>query len=74
MADDFKTGHTYTDPEGYVHESYEAYCNSPDLDPDLVVIKLWKGQREPQNDYERKVLAELQEMKRKGQHFEVDFN
>lgn len=66
--------HTYTDPEGNVHDSYQAYCNSPDLDPDLVVIKLSKGERTPQNDYERKVLAELEEIKRQGKSFEVDFN
>ena len=66
--------HKYTDPEGNVFDSYEDYCNGPDLDPDLIVIKLWKGERIPQNDYERAVLAEVQEITRQGKSFEVDFN
>lgn len=32
----------YIDPDGNVYESYEAYCNDPDLDMDLVQVKLWK--------------------------------
>ena len=63
---------------------FNNYCHGGDntkgeetnleLDPDLVVLKLWRGQRTPQNDHERKVLEEIQEMQRKGQFFEVDFN
>lgn len=34
--------HTYTDPDGNVYESYEAYCNDPDLDMDLIQVKLSK--------------------------------
>ena len=64
----------YTDSEGNVYNSYEDYCNSPDLDSDLVVIKLWNGQRIPQNEYERKLKIDLDEMKRNGQSLEVDFN
>ncbi len=41
-------------PNGGVYESYEAYCNSPDLDTDIVQSKLWRGERKPQNDFEKK--------------------
>lgn len=59
--------HPYTDPDGNVYESYEAYCN----DPDLIQVKLWKGQRTPQNDFERALLKELEEGKREGKIFEI---
>ena len=63
--------HPYTDPDGNVYESYEAYCNDPDLDLDLVQVKLWKGERTPQNDFERALLKELEEGKREGKVFEI---
>ena len=50
--------HPYTDPDGNFYESYEAYCNDPNLDMDLVQVKLWKGERTPQNDFERALLKE----------------
>lgn len=42
----------YIDPLGNVYDSYKAYCNDPELDMDL----LWKGERTPQNDFERALL------------------
>lgn len=56
----------YTDSDGNVYESYEAYCNSPDLDDYTVMLKLWVGSRSPQNDHERRLLAELEEIRRVG--------
>ena len=53
-------------PDGGVYESYEAYCNSPDLDTDIVQSKLWRGERKPQNDFERRLLKEIQHAKEKG--------
>ena len=63
--------HPYTDPDGYVYDSYEDYCNSPVLDMDLIHVKLWKGQRTPQNDFERALLKELEAGKREGKIFEI---
>lgn len=48
--------------------------NSPDLDRDLVAIKLWKGERTPQNAEERRIKKELDAMKAKGQVPEFVFD
>ncbi len=61
----------YIDSDGNFYESYDAYCNSPDLDMDLIQVKLWKGQRTPQNDFERALLKELEDGKREGKIFEI---
>jgi hypothetical protein len=57
---------TYIDPDGNVHESYDAYCNSPDLDMYSVMLKLWSGSRTPQSVEEKRILAELDEIRRNG--------
>ena len=57
---------SFTDSDGNVYESYEAYCNSPDLDEHTVMLKLHSGSRKPQNDHERKLLAEMKEIERNG--------
>ncbi len=64
----------YKDVFGNTYESYEDYVNSPDLDTDLVYIKLWRGERTPQNDEERRIKKELDEMKAKGQTPEFYFD
>lgn len=56
----------YIDADGNVHDSYEAYCNSQDLDTYTVMLKLWSGSRTPQNDAEKRILAELEEIRRRG--------
>ena len=56
----------YTDSDGNVYDSYEAYCNSPDLDSYTVMLKLHSGARTPQNDYERKLLKEMREIEAHG--------
>jgi len=64
----------YKDVFGNTYESYEEYVNSPDLDTDLVYIKLWRGERTPQNDEEREAKKILDEMKAKGQTPEFCFD
>ena len=61
----------FTAPDGTVYESYEAYCNDPGLDMDLIQVKLWKGERTPQNDFERDLLKDIQKAKRQGKIFEI---
>jgi hypothetical protein len=48
--------------------------NSPDLDPDQVLCYLGLGSRAPQNDYERRLLAEIKEIEAKGHLVEIPFN
>ena len=64
----------FKDELGNTYESYKEYVNSPDLDRDLVAIKLWKGERTPQNAEERRIMKELDAMKAKGQVPEFDFD
>ncbi len=37
-----------------------------EMDSDLIAIKLWKGEREPQSEWERKVKKEFDDMRRQG--------
>lgn len=60
------TKNPYTDSDGNIYESYEAYCNSPDLDEYTAMLKLHSGARKPQNDHERKLMAEMKEIERNG--------
>lgn len=60
--------------DGITYNSYEDYCNSKNLDPDIVGVMLATGRRTPQNDYERRLLEEIQEMQRKGIAVEFPFN
>jgi len=64
----------YKDKLGNTYSSYQEYVNSPNLDMDLVYIKLWKGERTPQNDKERRIKKELDEMRAKGQTPEFYFD
>lgn len=57
----------YKDPFGNEYSSYEEYINSPNLDPDLICLHLWRGDRFPQNDDEARWKKELDEMSAKGQ-------
>lgn len=62
----------YIDSEGNVYESYEAYCNSPNLDEYTIMLKLHAGTRIPQNDWERKLLSEMREIEASGK--QIDFS
>lgn len=64
----------FKDTLGNVYDSYEEYVNSPDLDTDLIYIKLWRGERKPQNEEEVKIKKELDEMRAKGQVPEFNFD
>jgi len=48
--------------------------NSKDLEPDQVLCYLILGSRKPQNDYERKLLKQIKEIKAKGLSVEIPFN
>lgn len=56
----------YIESDGNTYESYEAYCNSPDLDLHTIMLKLHNGIRKPQNDFERGLLKEMQEIEARG--------
>lgn len=57
----------YRDPDSNIYESYEAYCNSPDLDTYTIMLKLHSGSRTPQNEWERNLLEEIKEIEAKGE-------
>ena len=64
----------YIDTEGHKYSSYEEYINSPDLDLDLIYSKLWSGERTPQNEREKEIKKELDEMKSRGEKLELNFD
>ena len=64
----------FKDPLGNTYASYEEYVNSPNLDTVLIWLKLWRGERTPQNDEERHIKMELDEMDRKGIIPEFNFD
>ena len=63
----------YIDAEGRKYKSYEEYVNSPDLDLDLIYAKLWSGERTPQNQQEKEIKKELDEMISLGMKLELNF-
>lgn len=63
----------YIDAEGRKYKSYEEYVNSPDLDLDLIYAKLWSGERTPQNQREKDIKKELDDMKSLGMKLELNF-
>lgn len=66
LSSDNGLGRKYIAPDGRVYDSYEAYCNSSELDDYTVMLKLWSGSRTPQSDSERRLLAELEEIRQNG--------
>ena len=64
---------SYTSQDGITYESYQAYCNSDDLDPDVIYDYLARGKREPQNEKEVRWQKEGQELLKKG-GYEMWFN
>ena len=62
----------YIDTEGHKYNSYEEYINSPNLD--LVYSKLWSGERPPQDEREKEIKKELDEMKSRGEYLELNFD
>ena len=64
----------YIDSDGVEYESYEAYCNSPDLDPDIIYNLLARGKRTPQNEVEERWAREGKKMLSEGKHWDMSFN
>ena len=63
----------YIDAERHKYKSYEEYVNSHNLDLDLIYSKLWSGERIPQNEREKEIKKELDEMKLQGKKLELNF-
>ena len=63
----------YIDAEGHKYKSHEEYINSPDFDLDLIYSKLWSGERSPQNEREKEIKKELDELKSQGKKLELNF-
>lgn len=63
----------YKDSEGNIYASFEDYCNSPDLDYDIICSLLWMGKRTPQNESEVQLKIELDKMKEEGKFPDFDF-
>lgn len=63
----------YIDSDGIEYTSYEAYCNSPDLDPDIIYNLLARGKRTPKNEKEKRWAEEGAKLLKSG-GYEVSFN
>jgi len=48
--------------------------NDPDLDPDIIGVLLTTGRRTPQNDYEKRLLAEIKQTQKNNIGIEFPFN
>ena len=64
----------YIDADGNKYESYKDYVDSPDLDAETVYFKLLSGVRTPQNDEERRIKAEMDEIIANGGIVEININ
>lgn len=61
----------WVDNLGNEFDTYEEYCQSKYIDLDEKCILLWQGFRTPQNDSERKIKEEIDEITKRGDSFEV---
>jgi hypothetical protein len=68
---DYAAKHNYY-LKDYIRERGEP--NDPDLDSEKVLLFLAQGKRIPQNDYEKKLLAEIEEIKAAGKELEIPSN
>ena len=64
----------YIDVDGNKYNSYEDYANSPDLDLEVIYIKLAAGVRTPQNEYEMKLKSQMDEIIANGGTVETNLN
>lgn len=73
---ELSNGHAWVDWNGKVYTNRQEYVNAPAevLDSDLVGLWLATGERTPQNDFERELLAEIEQMKRDGKGIEFPFD
>ena len=61
----------WEDNLGNEFETYEEYCQSKYISLDEICILLWQGLRIPQNENERQLKEEIDEITRRGYSFEV---
>lgn len=61
----------WVDNLGNEFDTYEEYCQSKYIDLDEKCILLWRGDRVPQNDDERELKEEIDEITKRGDSFEV---
>ena len=64
----------YIDDDRNEHDSYDDYCNSDMLDPDIVASYLLCGKRKPKNDYEKALLQEMKDIQKSGHGIKLNFN
>jgi len=63
----------WTDDLGNEYNTFEDYCNSPHLDPDIIFNYLAQGKRTPQNEKEIRWQAEGIRLKKAG-GYDISFN
>lgn len=61
------------DYTGKEYKSFDAYCNSDDLDDDVIYNYLVQGKRTPKNDKERRWQEEGRKLIENG-GYDIDFN
>lgn|GEM_PF-3270564 len=64
----------YISVDGVAYDSYQDYCNSMDLDDDIIGVMLATGRRQPQNEDEEALLKEIKEIEARGGGVEFPFN
>lgn len=64
----------YIDDSGKVWNTYQEYCNSPDLDGDIIGVMLATHRRQPQNEYEKALQEECDRYTAGGTPFEFPFD
>ena len=57
-----------------VYERPQSYYDSMDLDPEQVLLYLSMGRRNPQNEYEERLLKQIREIEAKGGSVKIPFN
>ncbi len=63
----------WIDDLGNVYNTYEDYCNSPYLDPDIIYNYLARGKRTPQNEEEERWAKEGKKLIEEG-GYKISFN
>lgn len=61
------------DYTGKEYESFEVYCNSDDLDDDVIYNYLVQGKRTPKNEKEKRWQKEGRKLIKKG-GYDINFN
>lgn len=68
QPNDDRLGYTMIDLDGYAYDNRQEFANAPadSLPCDRIWLFLWRGERTPQNDEERKLAKSFAEMHAKG--------